>query len=72
MRPYTTTNVEIGETSIHTLGQEWVPVEEVTKLKTENERLRGIIRRMQSACGLPDAANACRVVLEIAREADRA
>lgn len=63
---------EAGRLAVADAEAERTACPDCQTLQAENERLRGIIRRMQSACGLPDAANACRVVLEIAREADRA
>ena len=38
-------------------------------MKGESDRLRGCIARIQSACGIPDAAEACRVILKISNEA---
>lgn len=37
-------------------------------LRAEVERLEEKVRRIQSACGLPDPAEACRVILAIAAE----
>ena len=37
-------------------------------LRAEVERLEEKVRRIESACGLPDPAEACRVILAIAAE----
>lgn len=40
-----------------------------TKLKAENERLRAFIQRMMSTAGHPDAAEGCRLIIKLGREA---
>ena len=42
---------------------------QIDKLEAENEKLRKHMRAMISAAGLPDAAEACRTVIEWGKQA---
>ena len=46
----------------------WHTNDLVLSLRAEVERLEEKVRRIESACGLPDPAEACRVILAIAAE----